>query len=595
MIDYHANCAVLADFTATLAAETFTDPAMTQARDDALTALAAAPGGALLGAFVHHLFVHASSDGAELALLQRASDLWAKGTALYSALGRVRADIEGALVNSTAPGAAATFNNASVEAQHLANSAIALQGEVNALREDAIKYPHLPRHPRQRDASADMWDWGNLVLGRRTDAFVRFLLAGGTSKMSLAFALGAASSYGANVAGSAYLGQAVGGPRRLHRFRDRIARNASGAWLATNSPGGKTLAEMSGLVGTGAAAGLPTELARLLQDAGERAFRPRPSFPLPDLNLGYQRLVQHLVLLDGFELPPPPSMPPPTFVSSVMSGPSGSPPGLRPQDVDVSGQDGGGVAVGMGPDPQPGSQSPGSSDSATQKGCGILVLVIILIDVIQAFVQCCVQWGKKETCTFWENMLLEKVWEQDPPDPRDPSNPQATAQQLEAMAETPQMAEFLWMMFDTHCQIWEALARSREFLALTGLIYPRDLLTQPLYAQFTTLPFAGPWPHRETRKPEDNYVRFPTSPLEHPFGEPSPYGAGAHPDAILGQSRLRAADVGFRLWRQVAADQMDSENLDLDADRGFGHGCWTSRNSVMADPVDVVVLGYEDQ
>lgn len=597
MIDYHAACVVLADFTAELTAQSFTDPKLTQAKNDGLAALAADHGSALLGAFAHHLFAHAASDGAELALLQRASDLWGKGTALYSALGAVRADLEGALVNPGAAGAANKFNDASVEAQNLANSAIELQAEVNALRVDAIKYPHLPPHPRQQDASADSWDWANFILARRTDAFVRSLLAGATSKRSLAFALGAASSYGANVAGSAYLGQAVGGPRRLHRFRDRIGRNAVGAWLSANSSAAKTLAEMAGLVGPGAtgAPGLPTELPRLLHDAIERTFRPRSSRPLPDFNLGHQRLVQHLTLLDGFALPPEPLMPPQVFVSSVMSDPSGTPPSLRPQDVDVNGQDGGGVGISIGPDPQPGPQGPGPSDSDVKKGCGIAVLLIILIDVIQAFVQCCVQWGKKETCTFWDNMLLKKVWEQDPPDPRDPTNPQATAQQLTAMAGSPQMAQFVWMMFDTHNQIWEALAKSREFLALTGLIYPGSLFSQPLYAQFTSLPGAQPWPHREMSKPADNYVRFPTSSLEHPLAEASPYAAGAHPDAMLQQGKLRAADVAFRLWRQVAAKQMDSQNLDLDADRGFGHACWAAKNSVLKDPVDVAILGYKEQ
>src|SRR6266568_7310847 len=96
-------------------------------------------------------------------------------------------------------------------------------------------------------------------------------------------------------------------------------------------------------------------------------------------------------------------------------------PIFRPQGVDVVGQDGGGVAVGYGPG-EPGSSKPdGSDSSSTAKGCGIVLLAIILADLLQAFIQCIGQWANHHTCTFWKNMLLIKLWEQDPPDPRDPT------------------------------------------------------------------------------------------------------------------------------------------------------------------------------
>ena len=47
-----------------------------------------------------------------------------------------------------------------------------------------------------------------------------------------------------------------------------------------------------------------------------------------------------------------------------------------------------------------------------------VTLIILLIDVLQALVQCLVQAADEETCTFWDNMLLSELWEQDPPDPR---------------------------------------------------------------------------------------------------------------------------------------------------------------------------------
>jgi hypothetical protein len=77
VVDYHGGCVSLTEFTAALSAANFTDPAVTTAKGQALAAISAEGGRALLGAFVHHLFGHAASDGAELDLLERASKLQA--------------------------------------------------------------------------------------------------------------------------------------------------------------------------------------------------------------------------------------------------------------------------------------------------------------------------------------------------------------------------------------------------------------------------------------------------------------------------------------------------------------------------------------
>ena len=599
MIDYHSNCVSLADFTTKLAAEIFAIPKMKQARDNALADLAANKGTALLGSFTYHLFHHAVSSGDELDLLQRATDLWQQGTGLYETLSSVRADLESALMAPGEPSSAENFNNASVQAQALANSGIELQTKINSLRAEVNKYPHLRAHPRRKNVRADRWDWNDYVFARRTDAFVRSLFSSGKSKNAKAFALGAASAYGGNVAGSAYLGHAVGGPRRLHRFRNRIARNAMGDWFSIHNSEAKSLKEMADLVsfGTAGTPSLPTEVAALLKEASDKTFLSRPDFPTPDFALGYQRLVTHLRLLDGFQLPGLPPLPPQTFVTAIMANPSVPPPSLRPQDVDVDGQDGGGVGVSIGADPNAGTTSPGDSDSNVSKGCGIALLLIILIDIVQAFVQCCVQWGKKETCTFWDNMLLKKVWEQDPPDPRDPTNPQVQGQELVAIAEAPQISQFVWMLFETQNYIWEAMAKSREFLVLKGLIYPGDLLSQPLYTQFTSLPSPSQaWPRREMPSPADNYVGYPTSAVEHPTNSASPYMLGVQPDVILQKNgRLRGADVAFRLWRQMQIGQQDGQNFDLDADRGFVHPCWEASTPMASDPIGVTILKYDEQ
>lgn len=597
MLDYHGDCVALSEFVSALGSASFPDPAITTAQQDALVAVADEPGPALLGAFVQQLVVHAAADGSELALLGRAADLWGRGRTLCDQLGTIRADLEGAMEEPGAPGAAERFNTAAVSAQELANDVTRMRLEVDVLRSDALAFRHLPPHPRQEDLGTEEWDWGNLQLARRTDAFVRSLFAQAGDPRALSFAVGAGAAYGANVAGSAYLGHTVGGPRRTHRHRDRLARNTVGAWLAAHHPAALTSTAMADRVGFGPAGApeLPSELESLIGDALAATFDLTRTQPVPDLQLGYRRLIEHLTLLDEFGPPATPTPPAQVWMEALWGDPANPSPSLRPQDVDTVGQDGGGVAVQMGPG-EPGSGKPDSSDSSeTAKGCGIVFLAIILIDVLQAFIQCIGQWANGNTCTLWKNMLLSKLWEQDPPDPRDPTNPGVGQGQLTAIASAPQATELVGILFETHGQACEAMDRARAFLAVTGLIYPTEVTTLPLYGQFTAAPGEESWPQREEADPESTYHLYPTSPIEHPNEASSPYPFGAAPEVFFDpSSQLHAATVTLGLWGQIAAGERDSRNVDLDADRGFGHPCWAAQGSVQDDPIGVVVLDYDE-
>lgn len=598
MLDYHGDCVALDEFVVALTAASFPEPELAAAQQDALAAVADEPGAALLGAFTQHVLVHAASDGWEVELLRRTAELWSRGLAVCDQLAQARSDLEAAMEDPAAPGAADRFNQAAVLAQEVANTVTLMRLDIDALRADALSFAHLPPHPRQEDVGTDAWDWGNLALARRTDAFVRALFKRSGDRRSTAFAVGAAAAYGANVAGSAYLGHAVGGPRRTHRHRDRVARNTVGSWLAANHPSAAPPAAMAARIrfSPGPVAELPVELESLINGALAEAFDTTLTQPTPDLQAGYGRLVEHLTLLDRFSAPALPVPPGQLWMATLYADPANPPPSLRPQDHDIVGQDDGGVAVQYGPG-EPGSGHPDNSDSAkAAKGCGILVLAIILIDLVQAFVQCVGQWANGNTCTFWENMLLSDLWEQDPPDPRDPTNPGVGQSELTAIAASPQAAQLVGILFDAHSQAWEAMDRARTFLAVTGLIYPTNLTALPLYAQFTSLPPERSWPHREEDDPPATYHRYPTSNLERPTEIPSPFPTEARPDVFLDPSgRLDATTVSLGLWGQIAAGVHDSQNLDLDADRGFGHGCWAADGSVHDDPVTVVVLPYEAQ
>lgn len=592
MLEYHSNCVALNEFVSALTAASFPDQGAATERQRSLDAVGAEPGAALLGAFVQHLFVHASSDGAELDLLGRTAEVWDRARTICGRLGTIRGDLEGAMEAPSAPGAVDRFNNAALSGQELANQVVSLRLEIDGLRTEALTFPHLPPHPRQRDLRTFEWDWGNLQLARRTDALVRQIHRLAGDDRGLSFAVGAGVAYGANVAGSAYLGHAVGGPRRTHRLRDRLARNVVGSWFAEHHAAAVGLTTMSDRVSFGPGAPvLPADLETLLGDAIASTFDLARTPPTPDLQLGYRRLVQHLHLLDAFEMPDVPTPPSTLWMAQLYGDPTMPPPGLRPQDVDVVGQDGGGVAVTMGPG-EPGTKSPDNSDSAkAAKGCGILLLAIILIDLLQALVQCIVQWANGDTCTFWQNMLLSKLWEEDPPDPRDPTNPSVSEAGLTAVASAPQAVEMVGVLFDAHNQAWEAMERARVFLCITGLIYPTRVDGLPLFEQFTALPGNKLWPQREEKKPENTYHLYPVSPFEQPTQTPSPYAGGAAPSAFL----TRATSVSLGQWQQVARDDHDSQNLDLDADRGNGHPCWTAQDSVNNDPVNVLILGYDEQ
>jgi hypothetical protein len=591
MLDYHGDAIALAEFLDALAAAPFADPVLAAAQEKAVQASNDHPGAALLGAFYGQLLVHAASDGAELDLLDQATTLWAKGTALCKELGSIRADLEHAMENPGDVGSAATFNNAAVRAQKMGYDINALRPDIDALRSAALAFHHLPPHPRQDDEPTKQWDWGNLVHARRTDALARELLDRANTFVETAFAVGAVAAYGANSSGSAYLGQAVGGPRRSHRYRDRLARNTVGAWLAAHHPSARPLTAIAGAL----PAALPDELRQMLTDALSDTFDLNATRPIPDLDTGYERLTRHLSLLPRFGRPPLPVPPGTVWMVKLYSDPNNPPPSLRPQDVDVVGQDGGGVAVQYGGGPDPGSPQPGKDDSSKANAvCGIIALILIVIDVVQAFVQCIVQWANKKTCTFWDNMLLKKLWEQDPPDPRDPGNPQdtdVTAEGLTAAATSPQAAQLVSMLFDAHNTAWEAMDRAFNFLAATGLIMPDGLLGLPLYAQFTSLPpYQEQWPRRPETHPVDTYHRPPTSPVEYPVRQPSLFGAHAAPTVFLSQATTTALTV----WAQSAGGQHDTANLDLDADRGFKHLCWRAGGSINDDPVIVDIMQYEE-
>jgi hypothetical protein len=609
LIDYRAHAIALEKVREALASTSFGDPELDAAQAQTLADLAGGEDFALLGAFLDHLMSHAASDGTELALLGRAAELWEDGVALYEVLGSVRAELESVLETPGDPEAAKRFNAAAMEAQRLAQRLHGLQARIFALRDEIEPLSHLPSHPRQEDEAADSWDWGNFLLARRTDAFVRTLGNGASEPSTRAFAFGALTSYAANASGSSFLGHVVGGPRRAHRFRDRLARNSVGSWLKREHSAIPTLREMAERAGSGDPAGatLPPQIQTLIEDAVSGCFDPSRTPPLPDLELGYRRLLDHLELLDRFQMPTAPPMPSPHFTAQLFADPANPPPTLRPQTVGVTGDSGGGVGVGSN---SPGSGEVGKDDSKKEGGalCAAIIALVILFAIllVVALVKCIIKWGEGEKCNYFDELgdTIKGLFEEDPPSPTDPptsEDPLITNQGLTAFAGTEQATQLVGHLWDLQQQMWEGLDQAYGFLAKAGLIYPDALIENPGYKQFTSIPeiSLNQWPHRPEADPEATYHLYPRTAPEKPPEMPSPFKIGATPDAFATAPQVEqegtAPHFALPLWQQMAKGERDSTNYDLDADRGYEYGCWATAGSIEDDPVEATVLGYEEQ
>lgn len=588
MIDYFAHVAVFDRVRTALAG--VADAELANARDRLLADAAAYPEATLLGTFVDHLLMHTASTGAEIEILGRAADLWKSGRAVYDTAGSIRTAVESAMANPTAPGAVASFNAAMATLVGLRPNLAAIQADMDALGSDITSWRHLPDpHPRQRDVTISGWDWGDRYLARRTDAFVRATFKNAKDPRTSAFALGALASYAGNVAGSAYLGHVVGGPRRTHPRRDRIARNAVGAWVRANRtlPDLQTLSADIHRNGSGGqSSNLRPQLERFLQKCLTEAF---PGMPPADLSAGLARLEKHLALLAVFERPPLPDPPSPALMATMATlGSDGS--------VDFDSQpDPDGAPYGppppMGPDPTPTNPSR-TSDNTSANGCLIGLFVVtalyFLISGIVALAQ-----GKK-----WDPFGdLENV---NTGSPSEDENVTATSQQLIELSTSPAGTLMIAELFSIQLRIWQAMEEGLTALVKKGLVYPDGLTISGItFSQFTTLGPLSPWPLRTEATIDEGYLEFPSGPVEHPAATASPFPVGATPFTFIDVPSVpvsfqAAPTEAVRLWLQISRAEHDSVNLDLDADRGHHAPCWqvADKTSIDDDPVIVDMLPY---
>ncbi len=574
MIDYRAHAAFHQDLLQLF--QNHQLPGDGRTLQDQLTQAALdLPDHALLGAFVDHLVWHANSDGVELGHVRTAAELWRRGRALYDRAGAARADIEFALTNPADPTAVTRFGQGFGDLKAMTTDLKAISTEITGLRTVLELLPHLATaHPRQRSAPIADWGLGDRFLARGTHLFFREL-SGGTPEVT-AFQAGVLSSYLGNVFGSGYLSSVTGGPRRAHRFRDRLARNSLGAWTAQQHPI-PGLTAMADRLSFGAAApadaALPADIRQAVETALERTYSGLPA--TADLDTGLRRMIEHLRLLDAFDLPPLPDPMSLTLLDTL-------------EVSDLGAMAGGGVLgpANYGDDPQPGSNAgtsqPTTADKSSSSGndCG-WVIAFVIVALLVVAIDCIVQIVDHGECDPAE--VLPSGQDDEEPD----GQVVVEGQFLTTAATDGTGAHIVQHIIDVQTALWQSFASARTFLATIGLIYPpAEQLGSPLFAQFLSAPTDPGWPHREDPQALANYIFAPATPQEQ-----------ATPTRSAAPSAARL----FAAFPELAAELLarwdaDPVNLDLDADRGHRHPCWTVADSgrITDQPVPVRVLGYKE-
>lgn len=610
MLEYRTLVGSLYQFRAALSAQSMSDAAHVRTRDRHVAAMTAASGHATLGSLLAPLAWFATVGRREADLMAEIAVVWKKGLALYTALGRYRTSLQTILDSPPDADSVAALNAAGDVLRGLAPEVQGLLAQLHELRGYVAKHDHLPPHPRQEDESIDAWNWNDLLLGRRTDAFVRSLMRRAGTPPTEAFALGACGGYGAHVSGSMYLGQSVGGPRRSHRVRDRLGRNAVGSWMAAHRPEIPGFGALADQLEAAMPAGIDADVASLISDALSEVF-PVDALPAPpDFDVGFERMIAHLRALEAVKTPAEPA-PLPDSVASVLFAHPAAPyiPKLPDQSVltesggepGVAGS-GGGVQIQSAGDDGPTHQEPPDS---TEVKCGAFweALGQSVLFLLGGWTVCIIEVANGDPCSLWDDM--EANWSAafsngvyvGGEHETDWGTAQLSAGAAQSLAQRPEATQMAADLFTLQSTMWEGFQRAAEFLALHGVIYPDEFLNKWRYRQFTEVPLTeeGSWPQLPYRG--DRFDLYPETGLEEPSGS-TPFRPGATPLAILsglgGGGQLSAKSVSIPLWWRVVTGVDDSDNHDLDADRGWRHPCWRTGGSITDQPVDVVALGYAD-
>lgn len=582
MIDYHAHVAALRVVQDSLGAVAPASPFEGEWQEMS-AALNAEPGAALLGTLLDHLLERSEGAKPEQDQLEEAAALYGKAIKVLESLAPLRHEFE-ELVDSPASVTVEKFDDLTEKLEALVPDLVAIHGQLDGFTSRMEPpFRHVAHHAVAVDLGPDGWLWRDVILSRRTDAFIRELRRASDGSQSCeALAFGALAGYAANRAGSSYIVQTVGGPRRSHPIRDRMARYSVGAWLRTNEPDLclpldelRARITMGGPDGAGLPAGLQDQILRAIAAAYPAGA---PALP-PDLNQGYTNLLRHLELLESFPSIPPAEDIPLALWIRIMKDPQAmyfmnnpqdvqGPPGFEPPLPDVTA------------DPE--NHRPGTSSE--EGGCGGLGLLLLAITIIGIIIY-----------------VLIKA-KDDPDNPPNEENPEVLRARLATFFSSNEALKLVLRLYQVQDGLLGAANRGLDYLQKIGMIYPEEKnLTEDRYRQFTNIERPPVRViHRPNPDPDTGFADFPLSPIELPVDFHPQFGLGATPSAFIhGQppSAPGAGALGIEAWtRHLEDPNADSASHNLDADRGPNDPCWRvlSGTSITANPVAISTLAYTD-
>jgi hypothetical protein len=382
-----------------------------------------------------------------------------------------------------------------------------------------------------------------------------------------------------------------------------------GAWFHAHQPGLDSLADALSALQTAFPNGIDADLEALVTTALEATYPVASLPPLPPLQTGWERMLEHMRLLNGFQVPAPPADLPERVVAAVFGDPAAPYSQTLPDQTDLvesGGQpgvpgSGAGVQIQSAGDDGPTHQE---EPDSTEVKCGAFweALGLSVLFLLGGWFACVVRWADDDRCQLWDDMTQNweaafdnGVYVGAEPD-TDFAAQALTTSGMNELAQRPELVQLVADLFVLQSTLWEGFQKAAEFLAVHGLTYPDASIGRWRYRQFTTVPSADEdWPRRTYSG--SRFDLYPDSPAELP-GEVPRFRAGATPAAILtgigGGGQYSAPSVSIPVWLQVVAEELDADNLDLDSDRGWRHPCWATGGSIEDQPVAVVNLPYAD-
>jgi hypothetical protein len=593
--DFHTSIASLRVAQRTLSAAIAAGRVPARAAPRLRAALAAAPDMAAFGALLDTTLYHCGPTQPELDLLTKAAGLWGRFRQLMGELAAVRGQFESLVANPNQPDVVGQTQSLASHIPRLGDDVKQWSDDATAFIKGLSQLTYLPEVGQSHDAPVGRWSWLDLATGRRTGALRAALLdraVASADQGAVAFACAAIAGYAGRLCASGYGTRVVGGPRRSHPYRSRLAARTVGAWVRQNYPGDTVpLTDLGQRVA--ALLGNPPAFPRAARAAlaGAMADAYRGVAPAPDLDLAAARVAQHLQLLSILTMSDPGASPPvpvPAPVSAAVQTAAQSrglsaaqfptfpmPPGPNPA---VS------IATGVGPF----WKTLLASVLTILLGLAFAVLGFLIAGPPGAGIGA----GLGVGLGTWIGVQIG-AWKLD--------DRQVSAATRQADLRSDQAIQVCYGLELLQEALYAAGDQFLVALKAAGLAYPegRDL-SSVLFGQFLTMPRYDPVFRRPDHDP-NHFTVYPQTDVEVPNRVGSyPYRAGSSPAAFLdapgGPPDATVAGLGPRLWLEEEAGgggtDLRQRNRQLDADLGPADVCWRGR--VTVTPIQVTPLAYPD-